>query len=240
MFSRIQSGLTYANVMATVAVFLALGGGAYAAIKLPKNSVGTKQLKRNAVNSSKVRNKSLAVSDFSAAARAKLKGATGPVGPIGPAGPSAADAPVPGGKTIRGLWGGQYAPGGTGNDTFILTVGFPLRAPTPLTDATAQVGDGAAFGGVSAAVAAAASDADEDPACAGSYADPTAPAGKLCLYVRDTRLANVKDGSLHVQGAASDDAVGATARTLGLEVTFSAAVVNTPVRAQGAWAYTAP
>src|SRR4051794_13795005 len=36
--SKIRSALTYANVMATVAVFLALGGGAYAALKLPKNS----------------------------------------------------------------------------------------------------------------------------------------------------------------------------------------------------------
>ena len=30
--TRIRSGLSYANVMATIAVFLALGGGAYAAI----------------------------------------------------------------------------------------------------------------------------------------------------------------------------------------------------------------
>jgi hypothetical protein len=36
---RIRSHLTYANVMATIAVFLVLGGGAYAAFHLPKNSV---------------------------------------------------------------------------------------------------------------------------------------------------------------------------------------------------------
>lgn len=48
--------LTYANVMATVAVFLALGGGAYAAIKLPKNSVGTKQIKNAAVTNGKLAN----------------------------------------------------------------------------------------------------------------------------------------------------------------------------------------
>jgi hypothetical protein len=47
--------LTYANVMATVAVFIALGGASYAAIKLPKNSVGTKQLKKGAVTEQKVR-----------------------------------------------------------------------------------------------------------------------------------------------------------------------------------------
>src|SRR4051812_37343815 len=40
--------------MATVAVFLALGGGAYAALKLPKNSVGAKQIKKNAVRASEI------------------------------------------------------------------------------------------------------------------------------------------------------------------------------------------
>jgi hypothetical protein len=47
--------LTYANVMATVAVFIALGGVSYAAVKLPKNSVGSKQLKKNAVTSAKLK-----------------------------------------------------------------------------------------------------------------------------------------------------------------------------------------
>jgi hypothetical protein len=47
--------LSYANVMATVAVFLALGGVSYAAIKIPKSSVGTKQLKLAAVTGSRLR-----------------------------------------------------------------------------------------------------------------------------------------------------------------------------------------
>ena len=33
--------LTYANVVASLALFLALGGAAYAATQLPQNSVGT-------------------------------------------------------------------------------------------------------------------------------------------------------------------------------------------------------
>jgi len=47
--------LTYSNVIATLALFLALGGAAYAATKLPKNSVGTKQLKPNAVTTAKIK-----------------------------------------------------------------------------------------------------------------------------------------------------------------------------------------
>ncbi len=47
--------LTYANVVSTLCLFLLLGGGAYAATRLPKNSVGTKQLKNNAVTGAKIK-----------------------------------------------------------------------------------------------------------------------------------------------------------------------------------------
>src|SRR3954463_13359585 len=66
MSQRIRSRLTFANVMSCVAVFIALGGTGYAAVKLPKNSVGSKQIKKNAVSSSKVKNGSLTKSDFKA------------------------------------------------------------------------------------------------------------------------------------------------------------------------------
>ena len=51
---RIRGQLSYANVMATLAVFLALGGTTLA-ISLPKKSVGPKQLKKNAVTEPKIR-----------------------------------------------------------------------------------------------------------------------------------------------------------------------------------------
>jgi hypothetical protein len=54
MVKRLSPRLTYANVMATVALFVALGGGAYAALRVPKNSVGTKQLKNGAVTNKKL------------------------------------------------------------------------------------------------------------------------------------------------------------------------------------------
>ena len=46
--------LSYANVIATIALFVALGGAAVAA-GLPKNSVGTNQLKRGAVSAAKLK-----------------------------------------------------------------------------------------------------------------------------------------------------------------------------------------
>jgi hypothetical protein len=48
--------LSYANVIATLALFLALGGGAYAATHFPKNSIGAKQLKKNSVVTAKIKN----------------------------------------------------------------------------------------------------------------------------------------------------------------------------------------
>jgi hypothetical protein len=53
---KLAGKFTYANVMATVAVFLALGGASYAAFKVPKNSIGAKQLKNGAVTAAKIKN----------------------------------------------------------------------------------------------------------------------------------------------------------------------------------------
>ena len=52
---KIRERLSYANVIATLALFLALGGVSYAATQLPKNSVGSKQLKKNAVTNAKIK-----------------------------------------------------------------------------------------------------------------------------------------------------------------------------------------
>lgn len=68
--------LTYTNVVATLALFIALGGASYAALKLPKNSVGTKQLKNGAVTQKKI----------SRAAQKALRGQTGATGASGPSG----------------------------------------------------------------------------------------------------------------------------------------------------------
>ena len=48
MISSLRKRLTYSNVIASMALFIALGGAAVAA-GLPKNSVGPKQLKKGAV-----------------------------------------------------------------------------------------------------------------------------------------------------------------------------------------------
>ena len=54
MLTRVRDRLTYANVVSTLGLFIALGGGAYAAVTLPPKSVGTKQLKNKAVTRVKI------------------------------------------------------------------------------------------------------------------------------------------------------------------------------------------
>jgi hypothetical protein len=54
MIRSLRPKLTYANAIATIALFVALGGAAVAA-GLPKNSVGPKQLKRGAVTAKALR-----------------------------------------------------------------------------------------------------------------------------------------------------------------------------------------
>jgi len=84
--------LTFANVVACLALFVALGGVGYAAVKLPKESVGTEELHKGAVTPAKL----------SAAARQATSGPRGPQGATGPAGPT-------------GPIGPQGAPGGPGS-----------------------------------------------------------------------------------------------------------------------------
>ena len=121
---RFVSRLTYANVMATVAVFLALGGGAYAAINLPKNSVGSKQLKNGSVTPPKVAKST--IRKFRGAIGAK--GATGPAGPAGVAGPAGP----------QGDKGDKGDVGPANTITFRKNVDSPgtLAAPTEVTLAT--------------------------------------------------------------------------------------------------------
>lgn len=73
--------LSYANVMSSIAVFLALGGTSYA---VAKNSIGEKQLKSNAVTSPKIKDGAVTAADL--APGTAISGPRGPRGEQGPAG----------------------------------------------------------------------------------------------------------------------------------------------------------
>ena len=56
MKRTLRDKLTYANVVSTLCLFVLLGGSAYAAIGVPRNSVGTRQLKAKSVTNGKLAN----------------------------------------------------------------------------------------------------------------------------------------------------------------------------------------
>jgi hypothetical protein len=112
--------LTYANVISSIALFVVLGGVSWAATTLPRNSVGTAQLKGGAVTASKITARSLRTADL---AHGQLvagpRGPAGPEGPIGTGAPgSAGPAGVPGPNGAAGRIGPVGAKGPTGFQGF--------------------------------------------------------------------------------------------------------------------------
>ena len=113
---------SYADVAATLALIIALGGTSYAVGALPRNSVGTAQIKRHAVTKGK-----LARGVVIAGPRGR-KGAPGPPGAVGAAGVSGlvivdnaggqlGAATCPAGKRVLG--GGAHAFGGNGTGALV-------------------------------------------------------------------------------------------------------------------------
>lgn len=103
----LRSKLTYANVISTLCLFMLLGGGAYAASRLPAKSVGSKQLKNGAVTGRKIRKASIEAIKLTPLAMMTLKGAKGAKGATGAKGAAGA-------KGERGPSGPQGAPGNPG------------------------------------------------------------------------------------------------------------------------------
>jgi hypothetical protein len=101
-------------VVACIALAISLGGVSYAASVLPRNSVGTVQVRNDAIVSSKIKNRTLLAGDFKAGqlpagprgpkgdvGERGPKGETGAAGPPGPRGPAGPTGP-PG---LRGVVG---------------------------------------------------------------------------------------------------------------------------------------
>jgi len=119
---KLRGKLTYANVISTIALFFVLAGGtAFAANEalLGTDSVGTKQLKKEAVTPAKL-------STASKAALTGPQGATGAAGPEGPKGDRGETGPV----------GPQGLPGTAGSEPFKIDASSgevnPANGPIPL------------------------------------------------------------------------------------------------------------
>lgn len=123
---RMRHRLTYANVTATLALFVALGGTSYAAATLARNSVGKSQIRSGAVRSDEIRNGTIKLRDIAGDARAGLRGQPGPAGPPG-ASAISEFVRVNSGGGASGSTTAVSHQGGTG----LYTVDFANGSPTP-------------------------------------------------------------------------------------------------------------
>jgi hypothetical protein len=213
MLARLRPRLSYANVVATLALFLALCGGSYAALKLPKNSVGSKQLRKNSVTSTKVKAGSRLTSDFKGSQRKGLVGPAGPRGATGPAGP--VTGTLPSKATLRGVYELDFV-AATADETEGGSFNFPLSL------ASAPKVEVVGVGGSSTAN------------CPGAVAKPEAKPGFLCVY---------KDSEDNASGGIAicdaDCAPDPSAMQVGA-VLYLVSIAAGRTYSDGTWAVTAP
>lgn len=124
----IRRHLSFANVVACLALFVALGGVSYAAVNLPKNSVGSKQLKKGAVRTNDISAKAVKAGKIAknAIPTNRLRGKAVKTGKIAPGAVTGAkiDAPsTPFSQVVANL-------GGSGAVAFQAKQAYPLAAPT--------------------------------------------------------------------------------------------------------------
>jgi hypothetical protein len=179
--------ITYANVVSTLALCLALGGVSYAAVKLPKNSVvsatikngqvKTADLGKNSVTSAKIKDGTVADADLGS----------------GLSGAKLADGSVGAGKLAGGVDGAKLADGSVGAGKLAAGVTTPADGSI----SSAKIADGAvAFADLSGdlqsrAVGAYASIDGYGPTIQGSYHKNVLsvtrvvgqPAGQYCVNI---------------------------------------------------------
>jgi hypothetical protein len=140
---KLRASLTYANVMATVAVFVALGGTSVAAVSIGKNSVHSREIADGTITSRDIHDGTITGGDIAdgsigaadlkagellkgspgaqgpkgdtgAPGPAGPQGATGDAGPVGPQGPKG-DTGDTGPQGLKGSTGSQGPKGDKGD-----------------------------------------------------------------------------------------------------------------------------
>jgi hypothetical protein len=198
-----------AMVVACIALMVALGGTGYAAIKLPRNSVGNKQLRANAVTSGKVRNGSLTPKDFTP--NALKRGPRGPQGPKGDSAPGAIPrvgfasrdpvtgngAAVPVGGTAVDLvaLSGAAGSAGYGASSGVVVASGPSRLIANGQAVILNAGPGPASSNVSCRIAVIGS----DTRLAGTYVNANIPPAAGYIPVAVSAGLDVEAGSYDVR-----------------------------------------
>jgi len=132
---RVRPRLSYANLLSTTALFIALGGASYAATTLPRDSVGASQLKPDAVTPTKVAPSTVRLFTGREGPRG-TRGPLGAKGPLGIQGPAGAQGP----QGSQGPLGLQGATGSSGvTNLIIVTAQKTITAGTATTAADSTV-----------------------------------------------------------------------------------------------------
>ena len=212
------------NTIALLAVFLALGGTSYAAATLISGS----QIKPHTIAKNRLTNKAIKQLRGNRGPRG-LQGARGPTGAQGAQGqrgPTGAQgvpgtslfsSVIPSGTTVHGVWGHGESSSATITSLY-QEVSLPIPAPQRLIFTIVNFAAGTPGA------------EDADATCTGSAANPTAPPGKVCLYVTDFNSTTAEGG---YQISSNDDAE---------RYGFTVAMRGNSgfVDGRGTWAYTAP
>ncbi|HEY6780672.1 MAG TPA: hypothetical protein VI111_06945 [Thermoleophilaceae bacterium] len=257
LLKALPDRLSYANVVATLALFVALGGASYAAVALPRDSVGSAQLKRNAVTAKKIRNGAVTGPKLKAGTitakrirrgtitrrqlNLKRLGSLPNAAKLGGLGPQAfarANATAPDAAALGGTpanryfrVGGTLPRGATISGSFGGLVNAALRYDAvvsfPVPSPTAVATENIRF-----APGTVSAPADRiDPGCSGTLFEPVAPAGLVCLYVGQI---GVDTEAITALVAGQDGRRGFTVRTMG------APDLPGFQGAFGTWVYTVP
>jgi hypothetical protein len=222
--------VSFAGVVAMLALVVAVGGGtAWAAHHYLITSI--KQIKpsvrRDLRGPRGPRGPQGAPGARGATGATGASGATGATGATGVAGTSVFAGSIPSGTTVMGAWGGRYiAPQTAFNNSYLISYSLPVKAPAPLSDAQVNTASNAAAG-------------DPDATCTGSVDAPTAPAGKVCIYIGSVNNAIVTGFSLVNPGSGTTqpaDDYGFIVRIIDNGTVGPTATTS----AEGTWAYTAP
>ena len=169
-----------ALVVSIIALIVALGGTSYAAFSVPRNSVGSRQLRKNAVTTKKIANGAVTGAKI---AKSTITGKQIDLAQLGtvPAASQASSAdsassadisrdasglagPLASGQTLRGTFGMGGHEDAAGN--FVQEEGITFQIPLATPPALNYVAPGSLA----------------TSNCPGSFANPTAAAGQLCLY----------------------------------------------------------
>jgi hypothetical protein len=185
MLTRLRKRLSYANVIASLALFIALGGVSYAATIAPKNSVRSSSIKNgqvktadlanNAVTSAKIKNGQVAAADMATSLRADLNDAATLNG-------KSAAAIQAGTSDVRQALGTRTF-SGTSPSSTLNTVTLPLPAGTWLLH----------FGGH--AIAGASSPAEHMSVTYGSFVGSTALGSESVTLTTDFNIIFVDVGA---------------------------------------------